>query len=242
MEDRWKIHAVEKQPMEGMGVVRVKNIEAVIFDLDNTILNRSRTFRNFAAGFVRDWIGHAEEKDTLIERIIELDQDGYKEKTALFGELLDELPWEDKPGLDELMAYYRMHYVRNAALVDQAEEVLQALNSRYRLGLITNGRREIQYGKIDRLGIRHLFEFILVSEEAGVKKPDPRIFEMALDRLRLRPEACVYVGDHPRNDIEGAGRAGMRTVWIKVNQPWIPELDMRPDHEIGRLTELLGLL
>lgn len=48
------------------------------------------------------------------------------------------------------------------------------------------------------------FEVILVSEEVGVKKPDPSIFEMAMDRLKLRPDKCVYVGDRPRDDIEGA--------------------------------------
>jgi len=220
----------------------LKGIKAVIFDLDNTIVDRSLTFRNFAASFVRSYFGHLKETDGLIERIIELDQDGYKEKTALFGELIDELPWRHMPGLDELMEYYRHHYVRNAALMDQALEVLRALKSSYRVGLVTNGRTDIQYGKIDRLGIRDLFEFILVSEEAGVKKPDPRIFRMAVERLRVRPEECVFVGDHPRNDIEGAGLAGMKTVWIKVNQPWLPELTVRPDYEIERLSELLELL
>ena len=220
----------------------MKGIKAVLFDLDNTILDRSKTFRNFAASFVRTWCVRVEETDRLIDRIIELDQDGYKEKTELFGELLEELPWKERPGLDELMDYYRVHYVRNAMLADRAMEVLRQLKTKYRIGLITNGRTDIQYGKIDRLEIRDLFECILVSEEAGVKKPDPRIFEMAVERLKVRPEECVYIGDHPRNDIEGAAKAGMRTVWIKVNQPWIPELTVRPDHEIGRLAELLGVL
>ena len=116
----------------------MEGIKAVIFDLDNTILDRSETFRNFAVSFVRNWFGHLEETDGLIERIIELDQDGYKEKTALFGELLDELPWKERPGLDELMDFYRKHYVGNATLMDQAAEILQALKSGYRLGLITN--------------------------------------------------------------------------------------------------------
>jgi putative hydrolase of the HAD superfamily len=224
------------------GVAGVKEIKAVIFDLDNTILDRSKTFRNFAASFVQTYFGHLETTDGLIERMIELDQDGYKEKTAMFGEMLDEWPWKVKPGLDELMDDYRLHYVRNATLMDQASEVLQAVKSNYRVGLITNGRTDIQYGIIDRLGLRHVFDFILVSEEAGVKKPDPRIFEMAVERLKLRPDECVYVGDHPRNDIEGAAKAGMKTVWIKVNQPWMPGLTMRPDHEIERLSELLALL
>lgn len=220
----------------------MKGVKAVIFDLDNTILDRSTTFRKYAASFVQTWLGHVEKTDRLIERIIELDQDGYKDKKVLFKELIDELPWKEKPALDELMDDYQLHYVRNAALMDQAAEVLQALKSKYRLSLITNGRTEIQYGKIDRLGIRNMFEVIVVSEEAGVKKPDPRIFEIAVERLKLRPDECVFVGDHPRNDIEGAGKMGMQTVWIKVNQPWMPELTIKPHYEIERLPELLALL
>lgn len=220
----------------------MEGIKAVIFDLDNTLLDRSRTFGSCAASLVRNWFGHAEKTDGLVERIVELDQDGYKDRPVLFRELLDELPWRDKPGLDELMDWYRLHYVRLAVPMEGADEVLRKLKSGYRLGLITNGRTDIQYGIIDRLGLRDAFDCILVSEEAGVKKPDPRIFEMAVERLRVRPEECVFVGDHPRNDIEGAGRAGMRTVWIRVNQPWTPDLAVRPDYEIGRLKELLGLL
>ena len=43
---------------------------------------------------------------------------------------------------------------------------------------------------------------------------------MALERLQLSAEECVYIGDHPVNDIEGASKVGMKTIWIKANQPW----------------------
>ncbi len=220
----------------------MKNIKAVIFDLDNTILDRSRTFRNFIMSFVESYFNHLGTTELLIQRIIDLDQDGYKDKTELFRELVEELPWKTKPELYELLEYYQTHYVRNAILMDQAKEVVQYLKTKYRIGLITNGRSIIQYGKIDRLGIRDEFEFILVSEEVGIKKPHPQIFEIAIDRLQVRPEECIYIGDHPKNDIEGAGKSGMKTIWMKVNQPWNPDLTITPVHEINRLEELLGLL
>ena len=53
-----------------------------------------------------------------------------------------------------------------------------------------------------------------------MKKPDPRIFQLALDHFGLEPEQCLYIGDHPLNDIQGAAKAGMNTIWMKVNQPW----------------------
>ena len=126
--------------------------------------------------------------------------------------------------------------------MDQASEVIAYMKRKYRIGLITNGQTRIQYGKIDRLGIRDEFEFIIVSEEAGVKKPDPGIFDMALRRLGLPPAACLYIGDHPVNDIEGAARAGMGTIWLQVNQPWREGLSAEPLHTIRRLSDLFELL
>lgn len=75
-----------------------------------------------------------------------------------------------------------------------------------------------------------------------MKKPDPRIFEMALKKLGLNPEECIYVGDHPINDIQGASKVGMETIWIKVNQPWIESIEAKPLYQISTLSELLGLL
>lgn len=206
----------------------MKDLKAVIFDLDNTILDRSETFRRFARSFVETYFSHRKPLDPLIERIIELDQDGYKDKSQLFDELLEELPWANKPDNKELMDYYQLHYVRNATLMEEAKEVVQAIREKYKTGLITNGRTMIQYGKIDRLGLRNDFDVIVVSEEIGIKKPDPRIFEAALKKLEVRPDECIYIGDHPKNDIEGAGKVGMRTIWIKVNQPWNPDLSLKP--------------
>jgi len=108
--------------------------------------------------------------------------------------------------------------------------------------LITNGRTAIQYGKIDRLGLRDRFEVILVSEEVGIKKPNPDLFRMALKRLGLEPEECLYVGDHPVNDIEGAAAVGMETIWMQVNQPWREGLTARPKHVIRRIAELTDIL
>ncbi|WP_371822902.1 HAD family hydrolase [Cohnella sp. LGH] len=179
---------------------------------------------------------------SIYETIIERDQDGYKDKNELFAELIDLLPWQARPRLEELMSFYGAEYVGNAIPMNRAREVVLELKKRYKTGLITNGKTAIQYGKIDRLGIRDDFDLILVSEEAGIKKPDPRIFELALERLRLQPEECVYVGDHPVNDMEGASQIGIGGIWMKVNQPWREELSARPLHTIRQLEELLTLL
>ncbi|RIX53682.1 HAD family hydrolase [Paenibacillus nanensis] len=220
----------------------MQHIQAVIFDLDNTLLDRTRTFRSFAARFIAAYFGHVKTTEDILERIIVLDQDGYKDKSELFDELLDEMPWKAKPLKSELMSFYETEYVNNAVLMNQAKEVLKHVKSKYQTALITNGRTAIQYGKIDKLDIRKDFDCILVSEEAGVKKPDPTIYRMAIDRLGLQPDQCIYVGDHPINDIQGAADCGMEAIWLKVNQPWREELTAKPLYVIFQLEELLHLL
>ncbi|MFC3800285.1 HAD family hydrolase [Cohnella sp. GCM10012308] len=220
----------------------MNNIQAVLFDLDNTLLDRTRTFQHFTSSFVHAYFQHSNQIDSIVSRIIELDEDGYKDKNLLFTELLEELPWLTKPEINELLSYYNVHYVENALLMDYASEIISHVRQKYKLGLITNGRTKIQYGKIDRLGIRNHFDVILVSEEAGVKKPDPRIFEMALEKLGLHPEQCLYIGDHPKNDVEGAGKSGMKTIWLEANQSWREEIVIRPDYTIRHLKELAEIL
>nr|NIP58865.1 HAD family hydrolase [Gemmatimonadota bacterium]NIR79248.1 HAD family hydrolase [Gemmatimonadota bacterium]NIT86290.1 HAD family hydrolase [Gemmatimonadota bacterium]NIU31768.1 HAD family hydrolase [Gemmatimonadota bacterium]NIU35067.1 HAD-IA family hydrolase [Gemmatimonadota bacterium] len=103
------------------------------------------------------------------------------------------------------------------------------------LGLVTNGRVLIQSRKIDGLGIRSFFDSIVISEAAGCRKPDPRIFEIALTELAVAPGAAVFVGDHPVADMEGARRAGLISIW-KRDDFW-PE----PDDVVGVAEDLAQL-
>lgn len=75
-----------------------------------------------------------------------------------------------------------------------------------------------------------------------MKKPDPKIFTMAIEVLGVSPEQCIYVGDHPVNDIQGAANIGMGAIWLKVNQPWKEGLTAKPLFVIQQLDELLELL
>ncbi len=220
----------------------MNNLKAVIFDLDNTLLDRTSTFYQFTAALVAHYFRHIQNIEPIIDRIIDLDQDGYKDKRALFDELLEELPWHERPERNELLDYYSLHYVKNACIMDHAIEMIQYVRKTYKVGLITNGRTSIQYGKIDQLGIRNFFDIILVSEEVGIKKPHARIFEMALERMNVAASQCVYIGDHPVNDIEEAGKAGMNTIWLEVNQPWNEEVTVQPNYRINRLRDLANIL
>jgi putative hydrolase of the HAD superfamily len=220
-------------------------LEAILFDLDNTLLDRTRTFRKFTERFVDQFFKNQSEskRHEIIDFIILLDNDGYKNKTEMFMELLDKLIWEEKPEINELIKFYNTHYVECAELMETAIELLEHCRENgMKIGLITNGKNHIQYGKIEKLQIRKYFDVIVVSEEAGVKKPDERIFQQALLQLNVEPKKSIFIGDHPINDILGASKAGLQTIWMKRNQPWDEKVEPLPLKTIENLNELIQYL
>jgi len=100
---------------------------------------------------------------------------------------------------------------------EDAIPTLQALrDAGLRLGLISNaGYDEDIQTLIDKAGLRPYFEFIISSAAFGLRKPHPRIFELALEALGARPEQAVMVGDILETDILGANQMGIRSIWIK---------------------------
>src|SRR4051794_32296509 len=99
--------------------------------------------------------------------------------------------------------------------------------------------REISYSVI---GLERYFDVVIVSGEAGVAKPDRRVFELALRKLGGEPSTAWYVGDNIVNDVGGAQSAGWTAVWVnRLGRTRLPE-HAEPHHEITSLTELLTIL
>ena len=89
------------------------------------------------------------------------------------------------------------------------------------IGIVTNGPTEVQRAKLELLGVDRLVDFVLVSEEFGVAKPDPAIFREALRFAEVGPEEAIFVGDSVEFDMAGARAAGIPTVWVNRHQrPW----------------------
>jgi putative hydrolase of the HAD superfamily len=96
----------------------------------------------------------------------------------------------------------------------------------------------VQRAKLELLGIDRLVDFVLVSEEFGVAKPDPEIFREALRLAGVRPEEAIFVGDSIEFDMVGARAAGIPTVWVNRQQrPWT-EPGPPPTRQIRSLADL----
>jgi len=122
-------------------------------------------------------------------------------------------------------------------LFDDVLPALRRLQARFRLMSLSNGNADLS-----AIGLSPFFEHAIGAREAGAAKPDPRIFEVLLQRAGLEPAQVVYVGDDPHADVAGATAAGMHAVWIdRFGRPWPPDLEP-PAHRVSDLAELVALL
>jgi len=137
--------------------------------------------------------------------------------------------------------------VAAGCLFEDSLPTLQALRDRgYRLGLVSNtpwGTPEYLWtSQLERFGLEGFFEVRCFSSHIGFRKPDPRIFRIALDRLGVPAGRALFVGDSPEADIVGAQRSGIPSVLIARQGTAKTRATPNPDLRIERLTELLAYL
>lgn len=134
------------------------------------------------------------------------------------------------------------------ALFPDAMETLNILKKRYLLGIISDNMAEHVTGPMKHLGLEHFFDVVIVSgaEGKGVIKGNlesPEIFRRALEQLKVEPGQAVMVGDSLREDVGGARRAGMVTVWIDRSAERAGTVhEEKPDYTIRSLSELPRIL
>ena len=213
-------------------------IQAITFDLWNTLIReapeagqklkeaRIRGLYMYLQG--QGYPGSVEEVGAAYEQVGEhlekiwarnLDA-GSEEQVQILLKALDD-GWQ-LPRDQMVLANLEWAYVYPAlqalpVLIQGAGEVLTGLKERFQLGLICNtGRIPGAMLKIilQRLGILEYFDVLTFSDAVGIRKPDPHIFHLTLERLEVPPDRALHVGDNPATDILGARRAGMWAVLL----------------------------
>lgn len=204
-----------------------ESITTLIFDLDGTLCSYgsnlekslSQTFDGEPVAFSAE--DYQEEFGNQFEKAIndEVDRPDLSFRKRIFFEVLSGEKGKAKNGgLTEqeiLRLGQKFKEIRENSLhlFPEVPEVLEELQGVYKLGLLTNGPSDLQRSKIEILGIEPWFEDIVVSGEHGTAKPNPKIFEIALERLNTDQKRSVYVGNSQRYDVAGANNAGLPVIW-----------------------------
>ncbi len=147
-------------------------------------------------------------------------------------------------GFDEVefSKSYMNHLSYASYLFDESIDLIENLHKEYRLTIVTNGLKDVQDIRVRKSTIAEYFEDIVVSEEVEFSKPDPRIFEHALNNLKhVDKSKVLIVGDSLTSDVQGGINAGIDTCWYNPNK-LVNETGIKPTYEIYHLMELKDIL
>lgn len=210
-----------------------QEIRAVFFDFDDTLDNRDEALRQGLSALVRYYYPSLTEEEVLERReAMFLYQRSEYGKIVHYWEMLEhffalyppEIPVDVRTALRRMIAFF-------AAAGQVHPDVFPTLTALREkgilLGVITNGSAFNQSRKMDHTGLRAYMDLVVLAGEEGIQKPDPRVFQLAAARLGVPCECCVFVGDNPENDLQGAQDAGM----IPLRKD--PHLD--PDHPFHQM-------
>ena len=129
---------------------------------------------------------------------------------------------------------------RKTRLIDGALELLEYLKPRYRMHILSNGFREVQYKKIENSGLMPYFDKIILSEDAGINKPHPDMFTYALKNTNSRRNQTVMIGDSWDADIVGARNSRIAQIWL--NPAGEAPQGFKPTHTVHTLAEIKNIL
>ena len=227
--------------------------KAVFFDLDDTLCDYAaarearlrRAFTLAPDGGIRS--REPIDLDCMIAESIRMHPHGADH----FAELFARFGIADAGEAQAAADWYRKNRFHNLRLLPEVETVFLRVREAVSrddpraarpIGIVTNGPTEVQHAKLELLGIDRLVDFVLVSEEFGVAKPDPAIFHEALRLAGVRPQEAVFVGDSVEFDMAGAQAASIPTVWLNRQQQAWTNSGPPPTREIRSLAELPQLL
>jgi putative hydrolase of the HAD superfamily len=123
----------------------------------------------------------------------------------------------DASRYEEVGSYYMQAYRNHWQWIDGAQEAYRQVLDHFPVGILTNGFAETQRLKFERFDFDQSAEYTIVSEDVGVLKPDPKVFEHATTLANVAPDDILYVGDSLRSDIEGGSKFGWNVAWYTQN-------------------------
>ena len=228
-------------------------IKAVIFDVDGTLFDRDLAQKMAIEGIIGKFphVFNVFEVEPVVAAFLESDRlsvadfeagmpsDSLRDKrTRTFLQLLG----VKEDYANAITETYVRDYPKINSPIAGSVPLVKELRARFRLGVISNGLPDVQYRKLETIGLKGVFSCIVLSEEIGIRKPDPRIFRFAADSLQIQPPECLYVGDSYRDDVIGAKTAGMRACWYNCGTASPGKTEIQADFVITNIKELSSIL
>ena len=228
----------------------MKDIKWIMFDADNTLLDFNKASKDALWKLFEDHGSACNEEIYSIYKKINYKvwtqfEEGVLSAVDLrpkrFKDLFDELGYQLTSPLKASQQYLNNLVVCSEMYAD-IPELLGMLKRKYKLSLITNGLKEVQRPRLQRLNLTHYFDSIVVSDEIGFAKPDSAFFNVAFSSFahQLEKEEVLVVGDNIVADVKGGQDFGCATCWISHGKEKSEHII--PDHTIHDISEFHTLV
>jgi putative hydrolase of the HAD superfamily len=216
-----------------------KSIHTLIFDLDNTLIDRNAALRAGLQILLKMWGYREPERQTVLDDIMQYDNWGYTNRDEFCSWLLHTYGKGESRRLTP-QAFLKVLQVMTVQRIQpdsQVQAALHSLNNQYQLVLATNGGSKIQRAKLRQAELESFFqpEAIFISGEMDCEKPDPLFFQKIIRKLQLDPGSTMVIGDNLIYDIQGAAACGLFTCWMSHGREGLEGI--QPNMVITNITE-----
>ena len=203
-------------------MTRFQNIRAISFDADDTLWEFQKVMRHSLKCSMDElttvrpetegkltidaMIGIREEvAENLKGKVVDLEE----VRLEAFRETIARVGLHDDALARRLNDVYFSHRFEDIELYDDVLETLDTLEGEFVLGILSNGN-----SYPEKCGLEGKFQFAVFAPDHGFAKPEPRLFHIAVEQAGCAPSSLLHVGDSLEDDVKGAGRAGVRSVWL----------------------------
>lgn len=228
---------------------KVLKIEAVFFDLDDTLYNSTLMSQSARKNAVRAMIeaGLDIDEDTAFNLLMSIVKKYGSNYNKHFDRLLEELSVPSNPKLiaAAIVAYHRTKFAHLRPFPDVVLTLL-TLRKNHKIGIITDGKKVKQWEKLIYLGLEHFFDLVIINDKKTRHKPNNFAFKKAMKKLNFKkPEKIIYVGNKIDTDILGAKNAKWISILFDFKKMVKKEAlaeNQRPDYIINRISEVIKIL
>lgn len=220
-------------------------IKGVVFDLDNTLLDFMKMKEFAVKAAIKSMIEaglEVDEEKSYSEIISIYEQFGWENQKVFDVFLEKSIGHVDNKFLAAGIVAYRRAREANLMAYPNVNKTLMALaKSTIKMGLVSDAPSREAWMRIYYLNLYHFFDVVITLDDSGERKPSAKPFQMALDRMGLRPEETVMIGDWPERDVVGAQQIGMKTAFARYGDTF-GTLQSGADWDLDDIFQLVGII
>ena len=220
-------------------------IRAIIFDLDNTLLDfvKMKQFAVKASIRALNEAGLNVDEESGYKDVMELYMTTGWENQLVFDDYLKQTTGEvsNKILAAGVVAYRRAREATLLVYPNVNKTLIELLKAQIRLAVVSDAPSREAWMRLYYLNLHHVFDPVLTFDDTGARKPSPKPFKLALDRMNVGPDEALMIGDWPDRDVVGAKQIGMKTIFARYGDTFGTN-DSGADWDVNDIYEVVGII